>query len=119
MQLGQQDAGAQLSRARDQIERIQSLLHSKGKVQVAGPMEVGRRMPTLAFSVTGVPSGQVAADFRQHGMTVGSGIQCAPLAHETLGTESTGLVRISVGLGQPDDEIDEAIDRMASMALLR
>ncbi|MEE2938108.1 MAG: aminotransferase class V-fold PLP-dependent enzyme [Planctomycetota bacterium] len=119
MHLRQQDSGAQLSRARNQIERIHSLLHSKVKVQGAGPMEVERRMPTLAFSVMGVPSGQVAADFRQHGMTVGSGIQCAPLAHETLGTESTGLVRISVGLGQPDDEIDEAIDRMASMALLK
>ena len=116
--LRQQDAGTQLSRARGQIERIQSLLQSMGKVQVVEPIEVGRRMPTLAFSVTGVPSGQVAVDFRRHGMMVGSGIQCAPLAHQTLGTESSGLVRISVGLGQPDDEIDEAIDRMNSMPLL-
>ncbi len=117
-QLQQQDAGSQLSRARGQIQRIQSLLHSKGNVQVAGPIEVERRMPTLAFRVTDVPSGQVSADFRRHGMMVGSGIQCAPLAHQTLGTESSGLVRISVGLGQPDDETDEAIDRMNSMALL-
>ena len=29
-----------------------------------------------------------------------------------MGTQDTGLVRISVGLAQPDGEIDETIDRL-------
>ena len=115
--LRQQDTGARLAVARRQIGRIQSLLQSRGNVQVVGPIEPDRRMPTLAFSVAGLSSGQVASEFQQHGIIVGSGIQCAPLAHQTLGTESSGLVRISVGLGQSDEEIEEAIERMKSMAL--
>lgn len=116
--LQQQDTVAQLAKARLQIERIQSVLQSSAHVQVIGPIDPARRMPTLAFNVTGISSEQVASELKQHGILVGSGIQCAPLAHQALRTESAGLVRLSVGLGQADEEITTAIDRMKSLAWL-
>jgi selenocysteine lyase/cysteine desulfurase len=39
---------------------------------------------------------------------VAAGHQCAPLAHETLGTERDGVIRISVGPATTDAEVAEA-----------
>ena len=68
----------------------------------------------IQYSSRRYSSSVVASQLRQHSLIVGSGLQCAPLAHHTLGTHAFGLVRISVGIGQSDDEIDAATDRLVS-----
>jgi selenocysteine lyase/cysteine desulfurase len=90
------------------------MLQQIDRVRLFGPAAPDRGMPTLAFAVSGCSSSDVAAQLRRRWLIVGSGLQCAPLAHRTLGTEASGLVRLSVGVGQPDEEIDEAIDRLSS-----
>ena len=40
---------------------------------------------------------------------VRGGIHCAALAHESLGTVSTGAVRVSFGLFNNTEEIDKVI----------
>lgn len=69
-------------------------------------------MPSLAFSLDDRPSTEIAASWRRLGITVGSGLQCSPLAHRTLGTGSEGLVRVSVGIDQNAGEIQAAIETM-------
>ena len=112
--LSDQDVDVCLQNARRQIQRFREKLHKIDGVCMYGARDPDRAMPSLAFSVAGSSSSDIASILKQHSLVVGSGIQCAKLAHETLGTNDTGLVRISVGLGQPDDEIDEAIERIAS-----
>ena len=50
------------------------------------------------------------ADF---GIAVRSGLHCAPLVHETMGTYPQGAVRFSLGPFNTVEDIDQAIDAMA------
>ena len=101
-----------LRKARDQIQRFQQAVQSCAGVRIYGPLDPNRRMPSFAFSCSGASSGELAERLKQQEVIVGSGLQCAPLAHQMLETQDQGLVRVSVGVGQSDDEIDEAIDRV-------
>ena len=112
--LRQQNMEAYLADARRQIQRIRGTLEPIDYLRLFGPAELDQGMPSLALAVSGLSSSEVSSRFRRHALFVGSGVHCAPLAHQTLGTQASGLVRLSVGLGQPDEEIDEAIDRLRS-----
>ncbi len=108
--LGQQNLEANLQKARQQAIRVRDALESSASLQFFGHRE--ERLPTLAFRIPGSESREVASHLATCGLRVGSGIHCAPMAHEMLGTQDTGLVRISIGVGQEDSEIDEAIVRL-------
>jgi cysteine desulfurase/selenocysteine lyase len=114
--LGQQNMEAHLANARKQIKRIRASLQRivKKRLRIFGPAEPNQGMPSLALAVSEFSSSELASRLKRHGLIVGSGIHCAPLAHQTLGTQASGLVRLSVGLGQPDEEIDDTIDRLRS-----
>lgn len=110
--LGETSRSHDLQVARKQMARLQSTLLSNPRVNVFGVPDADRRLPTIAFAVDGETSGQSAEKLRQDGLIVGSGIQCSPLSHESLGTSNSGLVRISVGVRQPEDEIAIAVERL-------
>jgi selenocysteine lyase/cysteine desulfurase len=112
--LRERNLGDALADARRQVRRIRSALEQFDRLRFFGPVDPDRGLPTLALAVSGFSSSEVASRLRQHSLLVGSGLQCAPLAHQTMGTQDMGLVRLSIGLGQPDDEIDEAIERLES-----
>lgn len=99
--------------ARDQVGRVRETLSRDRRVTLFGMAEANCRLPTIAFAVDGETSGQSAARLRQHGLIVGSGLQCSPVSHDALGTAETGLVRISVGVRQPEKEIAIADERLA------
>lgn len=101
-----------LEAAREQSKRLQDTLSRNERVTLFGSEDSERRLPTFAFAVDGETSGQTAAKLRQHGLIVGSGLQCSPLSHEALGTSETGLVRISVGVRQSENELAIANERL-------
>lgn len=101
--------------ARDQATRLRKTLARNQRVTLYGMVEDNRRLPTIAFSVDGETSGQSAERLRQHGLIVGSGLQCSPVSHETMGTLETGLVRISVGVRQSESEIALADERLRQL----
>ncbi len=113
--LRERNLDADLTAARGQLQRIVDWLRTVDRVRIHAAAESTRRMPTLAFEVSGLSSGAFAQLCRQHALVVGSGLHCAPLAHQTMGTHHAGLVRLSVGLGQPDQEIEKAIDRLPAV----
>jgi selenocysteine lyase/cysteine desulfurase len=108
--LRQQNLEAELACARAQVQRIREELEQIEPLRIFGALADG--MPSLALAISGFTSDEVASQLKRHGLVVGSGLHCAQLAHETLGTLDSGLVRLSVGVGQADEEIDEAIDRL-------
>lgn len=55
-----------------------------------------KRVPTFCFNIRGVPSNIVVEKLNEQGICVRGGIHCAIKAHETIGTVSTGAVRVSV-----------------------
>ncbi|MGI9469972.1 MAG: aminotransferase class V-fold PLP-dependent enzyme [Rubripirellula sp.] len=101
-----------LSEARNQIRRIRATLELIDGVRFLGAAGVENAMPSLAFALSGFTSGEVASQLKRNGLVVGSGFQCAPLVHETLGTAESGITRLSVGLGQSNDDIGQATERL-------
>lgn len=104
-----------LNVARTQTRRLRETLSRDRRVTIYGSTEDTRRLPTVAFAIEGETSGQSAERLRQLGLIVGSGLQCSPISHETLGTSTTGLVRISVGVRQPERDIEIALERLTSL----
>ena len=98
--------------AREQVSRLRKTLVRNQRVTIHGMVEDNRRLPTIAFAVDGETIGQSAERLRQHGLIVGSGFQCSPLSHETMGTSEFGLVRISVGVRQSENEIALVDERL-------
>jgi len=53
---------------------------------------------------------------RIYGIASRSGLHCAPLAHETIGTKATGTVRLSVGCFNTIEEIDTTIEALREIS---
>lgn len=64
---------------------------------------------TTCFNVQDKDSDEVARYLAQNGVCVRSGIHCAPLFHQKMGTQKTGMVRISFGCFNTVSEIDAFI----------
>ncbi len=64
------------------------------------------RLPIVSFRIAGITA-DVVADYldRQADVAVRPGLHCAALAHRTLGTEDTGLVRVSFGYFNTLEEV--------------
>ena len=107
--------GERLAAGRDRIARMAEVLTERAGVHRVGVREPTRRLPTLAFTVEGRASAEVAADFAARGILVASGLQCAPQAHEALGTAPEGAVRVSVGPQTTDDDVDRVLEAIASL----
>lgn len=81
-----------LYRQRDCVKRCAAILQERGFWTFAGAHQAG----TVSF----LPNMdcQLAADIlAQQNIAVRAGLHCAPLAHESAGTLSTGTVRVSFG----------------------
>lgn len=70
-------------------------------------------MPTLALA--GSLEALTAARDRldRAGIAYGAGLQCAPLAHRTLGTFPQGTLRFSFGPGSTDADVDAVLEALA------
>ena len=110
--LGESDRKDDLAVARRQAGDIERMLRSSSKVTLFSQSAWQHRLPTIAFSIDDQSSGETAVQLEQAGLIVGSGLQCSPQSHQQLSTSDTGLVRISIGVRQPEAEIEEAADRL-------
>ncbi len=67
-------------------------------------------LPVVAIRHRRRPVHELYARFQRAGVTVAAGLQCAPAAHETLGSAQDGLVRLSVGPMNCQADIDLACE---------
>ena len=104
-----------LARARRQVERFAGALEQRPDARVLGMRSAEARLPTLAFAFEHMPLGDAASAFSRAGVTVAAGLQCAPLAHEELGTAPAGTLRLSAGPATGDAEIDRALSVLAEL----
>ncbi|MCR9198976.1 MAG: aminotransferase class V-fold PLP-dependent enzyme [Planctomycetaceae bacterium] len=74
----------------------------------AGPAHT--RVPTVAFRSERHSAEQLQTLFTQHRITASIGYQCAPWAHEALGTADTGVARVSFGSDTPATAIDRLLE---------
>jgi len=65
------------------------------------------RVSTFCFNINDVPSSIVVEKLSKMGICVRGGIHCAIKAHETLGTEKTGAVRVSLNYCNSENEVEQ------------
>lgn len=66
-------------------------------VHPVGNFAGNRYTGIVSVTLDGIPSDTAGSLFSQKGIAVRTGLQCAPLAHKTLGTFPAGTVRFSAG----------------------
>lgn len=87
------------------IERVSKL----DNITVYGGRK-GKYVGVVSISIRNIDCSEVSAYLASRGICVRSGIHCAPLAHNTIGTGENGTVRFSFGYNNTKKEIDFAFD---------
>lgn len=91
-------------------ERFRKGLCSFAHVDVYG-FDNRENLPVVSLNIKDMPPGQVALTLdKKAGICVRSGLHCAPLAHEAIGTLNRGTVRFSFGPFNTEAEVDEALN---------
>lgn len=71
----------------------------------------------VALNFEGIASTELSYVLdKNYGIATRAGLHCAPLAHETLGTIKTGVVRFSVGCFNTAEEIDLTIKALTEIS---
>ena len=82
------------------------------------PKDLSRMAPVVSFNIKGYQPGEVGTILDQaFDIKARAGLQCAPVAHKTLGTFPSGTVRISPGYLNLAEEIEltvNAVERIAA-----
>lgn len=70
----------------------------------------------VSVRIPGVPSERIAQALSERDVCVRAGLHCAPLAHETAGTEETGTVRFSFGIYNTAEEMEQTVSYIQKIA---
>jgi len=75
-------------------------------------------LPTISMNIEGMEAGDVGTMLdADHDVATRTGLHCAPLAHELLGTVGMhGAVRLSIGPFNTEEHIDGAVRGIADIA---
>jgi selenocysteine lyase/cysteine desulfurase len=67
----------------------------------------------VAFNIKGIDSSEISYLLdEKYNIACRAGLHCAPLAHKHFGTQSTGIVRLSVGYFNSISEIDKTVQTL-------
>jgi len=94
-----------LARARRAAARLEVGLREHAGFRVVAVRPGTERLPTVAVAPRDGSVPRLARRLDAAGIIAGKGLQCAALAHRTLGTSPDGTIRFSFG---PKSELDEA-----------
>ena len=84
---------------------------------IYGPKDIKKQAPVVAINIKNRASSEVSFLLdNQFDIATRPGLHCAPLAHQTIGTNEQGAVRFSFGYFNTYDEIDKAIAALNSIA---
>ena len=76
------------------------------KVNIVSLEPNANTAPIVSFNIEGKHSEEIADALNKNNIAVRGGLHCAPLAHKTIGTITTGAVRVSPSVFTKKQEID-------------
>ena len=95
---------------------ISGSIMGKTGVTIRGTKNLERRVATLSITVANYDPSDVGTLLDvDHGVLTRTGLQCAPLIHEHMGTMPRGTVRFSVGPFNTMDHVEQAIRGVAEI----
>jgi selenocysteine lyase/cysteine desulfurase len=84
--------------------------------RLIGPGSDAPRVPVVSVVHDILAADKIAfALDRRWGIAVRPGLHCAPWAHRVLGTGDCGAVRLSIGHGLRDDDVDTLVSALAAL----
>ena len=106
---------SRLEHARSLAREFTDALRRLPGVVIHEDVGMERKMPTVAITVEDISSAAIATRLRQEALIVSGGFQCAPQAHNALGTEGTGVIRFSFGPNNTATDAARALEAMATV----
>lgn len=88
-------------------QRLLDLLRSYDCFTIVGNVEGRQYVGIVSCLLNGISSDTAGKIFAEHGISVRSGLQCAPHAHCFLGTYPAGTIRFSVNFFTSDNDFEE------------
>lgn len=94
-------------------EKLLDGLRQMKEVAVYGPERAEERTPIASVNVQGLYCSEIAESLDEtYGVMVRAGLQCAPWAHQTLGTHPDGVLRFSLGYFNTSEEVDYVLNAL-------
>lgn len=90
-------------------KELLKILRSYDFVKIVGDNENNQYVGIVSCVIDGLPSDTASSVFAEQNIAVRSGLQCAPLAHKTLGTFPSGTIRFSCSAFTSDDDFNELV----------
>jgi len=86
-------------------------------VRLYGPRDPARQTGTVALTIDGLRVSEVGLRLDdEFGVLSRVGLQCAPMAHRTIGTFPEGTVRLAPGVFTTHEEIDQTVHAVRVIA---
>lgn len=99
------------------FSRLQAGLQEIDGVTLHGTTSLEHRLPVLSFTMRGLDPGDVGTMLDvDHNIAARTGLQCAPLVHEQMGTAPRGTVRFSVGPMNVMKDVEAAVEAVREIA---
>lgn len=97
--------------------KLQEGLAAIGGVTLHGTTSLDDRLPVLSFTVAGRDPADVGTLLDvDHNIAARTGLHCAPLIHQQMGTGERGTVRLSVGPMNKASDIEAALAAVTEIA---
>lgn len=99
------------------LSRLYECLVTQKRIKLFSKVGNHQNSGIIALLIDGMDSSETGNLLdSKYKIAVRSGFHCAPLAHKALGTESTGLVRLSLGFFNTLEEMQYTADSLIEMA---
>ena len=91
-------------------ERLLSILNDYWFIKIIGNNDSCEYVGIVSCIIEGISSDSAGKLFSDAGISVRTGLQCAPLAHQFLGTFPAGTIRFSVNYFTSENDFQELCD---------
>lgn len=88
-------------------KRLLEILQRYNFIRIIGNNSSSKFAGIVSCVIDGISSDSAAGIFNQLGIAVRTGLHCAPLAHQFLGTFPAGTIRFSVGYFTTEEDFEE------------
>ena len=94
-------------------KRLLEIINRYDFLKIVGNNDEQKFVGIVSCVMEGISSDSAGAIFDRFGISVRTGLHCAPLAHQFLGTYPAGTIRFSIGYFTSDEDfeaLEEALD---------
>ena len=93
-------------------QKLLDILSGYDFIKIVGNCDGRKYAGIVSCLIEGISSDSAGSIFDQQGISVRTGLQCAPFAHQFLGTYPAGTIRFSVNYFTGEQDFEELIQAL-------